>query len=185
MWWSPDPRFVLRPEKIHISKSLKKFLKIKPFEFSTDTAFRDVIRACSVVPRPEQDGTWITNDMIESYCKLHDLGIAHSIEVWTEGTLVGGLYGIAVGSVFAGESMFRRVDNASRAALAVLAFELSIRKAPLIDCQLHTDHLERAGGEPINRESFLEILKGALLSDSLKDLWSDSSQFGDSFYDSI
>ena len=182
LWWSPDPRFVLRPEKFHMSGSLRKYLKKRPFRFTLDAVFPDVIRACRSVPRPEQDGTWITEDMIHAYCALHALDVAHSVEVWQEDTLVGGLYGVAVGSIFAGESMFRHADNASK---AVLAFELARRGAPILDCQLHTDHMEAVGGEPMSRRGFLEILKRALPCNSLAGMWSEPDAFGRLFYPSV
>ena len=185
LWWSPDPRFVLKPDRIHISRSHRRHLRKRPYRFTTDAAFGEVIRACATVPRPEQGGTWITEDMMYAYIELHDLGAAHSVEVWDERDLVGGLYGVSVGSVFAGESMFSYRDNASKSALAVLAYELSRRGAPFIDCQIPTPHVEAAGGEAIRRKHYLEMLKLSLLSDSIDDLWAAGGFSGVSFYRAI
>ncbi len=151
LWWSPDPRFVLFPDQIKISKSLKKVLK--RFEVRTNTSFYDVITNCAKVRMNE--GTWIDENMIESYCRLHQNGYASSIEVWQEGCLVGGLYGVHLGQIFFGESMFSLASNTSKVALVFLC---SLDFA-LIDCQMHTNHLESMGACFIPRQSFLQYLK--------------------------
>ncbi len=171
LWWSPHPRFVLDPSDHHMSRSLARFLRKRPFTFSVDRAFDRVIRLCATVSRHGQVGTWITSEMESAYVELHELGHAHSIEVWWKGRLVGGLYGICVGTVVAGESMFSLVDNASKAALAVLASALARRHGALIDCQVRTDHLAAAGAVFIPRRRYLDILKAGLIARPLDDLW--------------
>jgi leucyl/phenylalanyl-tRNA--protein transferase len=174
LWWSPDPRFVLFPEKLHVGATMKKILRQKRFEFSADTDFEAVIRACSEVPRPDQEGTWITEDMIEAYGRLHDLGLAHSVEVKQDGVLVGGLYGVAVGRVFCGESMFSRVSNGSRAGFMTLVSWLKSQGFRLIDAQVHNDYIETLGVEPIPRRDYLSILRGGLDFHGLEGSWKDS-----------
>ncbi|MCB1858708.1 MAG: leucyl/phenylalanyl-tRNA--protein transferase [Gammaproteobacteria bacterium] len=160
LWWSPDPRLVLFPKRIRVSRSLKKAMKRQPFEVSFDNSFSRVISACSE-PRLGQEGTWITTEMKSAYTELHRQGFGHSVEVWLEGRLVGGLYGVAIGQVFYGESMFSRVPNASKVALVHLARFLSDAEFRLIDCQVHTDHLVSMGAEPLDRESFCwEVAQG-------------------------
>lgn len=158
IWWSPDPRMVLFPDRLKISKSMKKLLKNDAFEVTYNTAFRDVILNCATIHREGQDETWITNTMIQAYCKLHDLGIATSVEVWKDKTLVGGLYGIDLGTVFCGESMFSKVSNASKYGFIKFVKTLQEKKYKLIDCQVHTSHLESLGAEEISREVFLSYL---------------------------
>ena len=156
LWWSPDPRFVLFPEKLKISKSMHQFLKKNTYKITFNKAFKDVIQQCSKAYRVGQEGTWITNDMITSYCQLHELGIAKSIEVWDNETLVGGLYGIDLGNnVFCGESMFSKVSNASKLALISL---IQNNDYKLIDCQVYTNHLDSLGAEDISRDLFLKII---------------------------
>ena len=156
LWWSPDPRFVLFPEKLKISKSMHQFLKKNTYKITHNKAFKDVIQQCSKAYRVGQEGTWITNDMITSYCQLHELGIAKSIEVWDNETLVGGLYGIDLGNnVFCGESMFSKVNNASKLALISL---IQNNDYKLIDCQVYTNHLDSLGAEDISRDLFLKII---------------------------
>ncbi|MCK5698037.1 MAG: leucyl/phenylalanyl-tRNA--protein transferase, partial [Gammaproteobacteria bacterium] len=138
LWWSPNPRFVLFPEKLHISKSLKKLIKQQRFTTTIDQAFDQVIQACADTPRIDQDGTWITDDMQQAYLQLHQQGIAHSSECWLDGQLVGGLYGIALGKVFFGESMFAHQSNASKVAFVYLLDELKKSNYALIDCQVTT-----------------------------------------------
>ena len=159
LWWSPNPRAVLFPEKLHISRSLKKIIRKKVFTTSIDQAFEQVIFACAQSPRKDQDGTWITDDMQQAYIDLHRLGMAHSAECWLNGELVGGLYGIALGKVFFGESMFARQSNASKVAFVHLLDELKKDNYALIDCQVTTDHLLSLGAEEIPRELFLELIK--------------------------
>lgn len=157
LWWAPDPRFVLYPDRLRISKSTKQLLKSHQFEITVNRDFKAVIEACANVKRNAQSGTWITNDMIETYCELHQRGIAKSVEVWQNKSLVGGLYGIELGdTIFCGESMFSHVSNASK-----IGFITFIRNSnyTLIDCQLHTDYLESLGAEYISRSQFMEYIK--------------------------
>ena len=153
LWWSPDPRWVMRPEQVKCSRSLGKRLKRKEFYFSVDTSFDQVTSACSE-PRQGADGTWITGEMQQAYRHLHHAGIAHSFESWQENQLVGGLYGVAIGQVFFGESMFHRATDASKAAFVVACRSLAAWGYQLIDCQVHTAHLERLGAREINRSEF-------------------------------
>lgn len=157
LWWAPDPRLVLRPADIHISKSLAKVIRQGRFEITMDNAFTDVISACGE-KRPDQTGTWITPEMSAAYSRLHELGYAHSVECWHDGALAGGLYGISLGHVFFGESMFSRVANASKVALVALARQLERHDFSLIDCQVHTGHLESLGAYSIPRSEFSRIL---------------------------
>ncbi len=160
LWWSPDPRFVLFPEKLKISRSMRPYFNQQKFEVSLDQNFRAVITNCQQNRRAGQGGgTWITDDMLEAYCHLHELGYAHSAEVWDDGTLVGGLYGIALGKVFFGESMFAKVSNASKFGFISLVQWLQKRNYWLIDCQQETRHLASLGAERINRTEFLEYLE--------------------------
>jgi len=153
LWWSPDPRAVLLPQEIKVSRSLRKTLRRGIFQITQDTAFGDVIRGCAS-PRPNDMGTWITEEMVEAYCRLHSMGYAHSVECWHEGELVGGLYGVALGQVFFGESMFSRMSDASKVALVRLR-ELGFE---LIDCQVPNDHLASLGAREIPREDFTRLL---------------------------
>jgi leucyl/phenylalanyl-tRNA---protein transferase len=162
LWYSPDPRMVLVPTALHISHSLRKTLKKRPFEVRFDTAFTQVIHACATVPRPQQRGTWITTDMIAAYCLLHELGFAHSAEAWADGALVGGLYGVSLGAAFFGESMFTRCPDASKVAFVHLVQYLQARRFHFVDCQMYTDHLARFGAVLWRRERFLQALAKAL-----------------------
>jgi leucyl/phenylalanyl-tRNA---protein transferase len=171
LWWSPDPRFVLFPPALKVSRSMHKILRDGIFEVSVDRDFRAVIQACQGIPREGQRGTWITPGMLEAYCQLHDQGYAHSIEVWQEGALVGGLYGISLGRSFFGESMFARVSNASKAGFIYLVHELERIGFDLIDCQVHTAHLESLGAVLIPRSTFLETLQNSLRQDTLRGNW--------------
>ena len=157
LWWSPDPRFVLFPDELHISRSLGKVLRRQIFEVSYDKAFDRVIDACAG-PRSYADGTWITDAMRQAYQQLHRLGHAHSAEVWQAGELVGGLYGLCIGQVFFGESMFSHVDNASKTAFAHLVPDLKRWGIRLIDCQMQTRHLASFGARAIDRQAFAELL---------------------------
>jgi leucyl/phenylalanyl-tRNA--protein transferase len=158
LWWSPDPRMVLFPERLHLSRSLRKSLRQAGFQLSYDQAFIQVIDACAA-PRKNDTGTWITTEMRTAYIQMHHLGHAHSVEVWHQGRLVGGIYGIALGKVFFGESMFHRATNASKTALAGLVYQLRQWDFGLIDCQVHTDHLASLGAERIPRTDFIHQLK--------------------------
>lgn len=158
LWWSPDPRMVLYPEQIKISKSMKKVLRDNQFKLTKNTCFKEVLDYCSSVERPGQDGTWITEKMKKAYIQLHEKGIAKSYEVWEGDKLVGGLYGIDLGHVFCGESMFSLTSNASKFAFIKLAQELHEKDYEIIDCQLHTDHLESLGAQEIPRIEFVKLL---------------------------
>ncbi|MDC1266269.1 leucyl/phenylalanyl-tRNA--protein transferase [Flavobacteriaceae bacterium] len=157
LWWAPNPRFVLYPHKLKVSKSTKQILKNQSFEITINRNFKDVIQACAKVKREAQSGTWITDEMMETYCELHQRGIAKSVEVWQNRKLVGGLYGIELnGTIFCGESMFSYVSNASKIGFTTF---VQNSKYKLIDCQLHTNHLESLGAEPISRSKFMQYLK--------------------------
>ena len=158
IWWFPHDRFVLFPEDLHVSKSMKKVFKDKTFTFTENKAFREVIINCSQANRKGQDGTWITNDMIEAYCKLNELGVAKSIEVWQNNELVGGFYGIEMGNVFCGESMFAKVSNASKAGFIQFVAKYH-KKYELIDCQVYTEHLASLGAVEIPSDVFLDYLE--------------------------
>jgi len=155
LWWSPDPRMVLYIAELKVPRSLRRTVAKARFEIRVDTAFEEVIRSCAE-PRPLQDGTWITPAMIAAYERLHRLGFAHSVEAWRDNALVGGLYGIAIGRMFFGESMFARETDASKVALVHLAGILAERRMPLIDCQQDTAHLARFGARPIARRLFAD-----------------------------
>ena len=161
LWHSPDPRFVLFPEKLHISQSMKKILRQNRYKITFNTDFSGVIRGCADITRPGQDGTWITADMINAYTELHRLGWAHSAEAWTDEpkTLVGGCYGILIDNVFFGESMFSLSPNASKAAFLTLARYLFGKGIVFIDCQVQTDHLESLGAQTMPRKDFLALLR--------------------------
>ena len=158
LWWSPDPRLVLFPERINVSRSLRKTLRKAMFSGTADTDFAAIMSACAA-PRDPYSGTWITPEMQRAYCRLHDLGHAHSIEIWHQGELVGGLYGVTVGRVFYGESMFSLMSDASKVALALLAAQLRRWNFALIDCQVRTEHLSRMGAVEIPRADFLALLQ--------------------------
>ena len=158
LWWSPDPRLVLFPDELRISRSLARTLRKKPFTVTLDTAFGQVIRACAA-PRSGQAGTWITPEMQAAYLRMHELGHAHSVECWQAGELVGGLYGLALGRVFFGESMFTRVSNASKVGFVHLVRLLQDRAYRLIDCQVRTGHLESLGARLIPRREFIHLLE--------------------------
>lgn len=154
LWWSPDPRMVLFPDELKISRSLAKRLKRDDYEVRFDSAFRAVMQACSSTPREGQAGTWIVPEMIEAYCQLHHLGYAHSAETWIDGKLVGGLYGVGIGRMFYGESMFHHVTDASKIAFVHLIRQLQKQGCGMIDCQMHTPHLESLGAREIPRREF-------------------------------
>jgi leucyl/phenylalanyl-tRNA--protein transferase len=158
LWWSPDPRMVLYPAELRVSRSLRKTLRRTDYEIRVDTAFRAVMQACAE-PRPGQEGTWITSRMLAAYCTLHERGHAHSVETWDGGTLIGGLYGVAVGRVFFGESMFSRASDASKLALVHLVRQLERWRFGLIDCQMRTNHLASLGAREIPREHFARQLE--------------------------
>jgi leucyl/phenylalanyl-tRNA--protein transferase len=158
LWWSPDPRMVLFLDEFKLSHSLRKRLRRHDYDVRVDTAFESVMRACAE-PRPGQHGSWIVEDMIQAYVRLHGLGYAHSVETWQQGELVGGLYGVAIGRIFYGESMFTRVTDASKIAFAHLVAQLRRWGFGLIDCQMETAHLASLGARPIRREEFMSRLE--------------------------
>lgn len=158
LWWSPDPRMVLFPAELKISRSLTKTLRNLPYTVRLDTAFADVIDACAKTPRDGQPGTWITTEMQCAYHELHCLGYAHSVETWIDGQLAGGLYGVASGGIFYGESMFSHVRDASKIALAHLCIHLNQLGFGIIDCQMETTHLASLGARPISRDDFIAVL---------------------------
>ncbi|SIS40882.1 leucyl/phenylalanyl-tRNA--protein transferase [Zobellia uliginosa] len=159
LWWSPDPRMVLHPKDVKISKSMRKVLRDGRFKLTKNQSFEAVIEACSSIEREDQDGTWITDKMKRAYLKMHEKGYAISYEVWENDRLVGGLYGVDLGTIFCGESMFSKVSNASRFAFIKMAQELEAKKYRLIDCQIYTSHLESLGGQEIPRSEFIQILE--------------------------
>jgi leucyl/phenylalanyl-tRNA--protein transferase len=158
-WWSPNPRMVLFLDELVVSKSMRNILNRNIFRVTFNQNFRDVISNCQKIKRDGQNGTWITNDMIEAYCKLNELGVAKSVEVWQNDELVGGLYGIDLGYVFCGESMFSKVSNASKVAFIFLANQLKKGDYKVLDCQVYNEHLESLGCQEIDRTDFMEILK--------------------------
>ncbi len=153
LWWSPDPRFIMELDDFKRTKSLKK--SMKKFTYSFDTQFKQVIQNCATVTRKDQEGTWINDDLVESFCVLHDMGIAHSVESYYDGKLVGGLYGVVVGKVFCGESMFSYKSDASKSAFATLVDHLKLWGYDFIDCQVPTQHLQSLGAKEVAREYFL------------------------------
>ena len=157
-WWSPNPRMVLFLDELVVSKSMRNILNRNVFKVTFNQNFREVISNCQKIKRNSQNGTWITNDMIEAYCELNELGIAKSVEVWQNDEVVGGLYGIDLGSVFCGESMFSKVSNASKVAFIALANHLKLNNYRLLDCQVYNEHLESLGCREIERDQFMEIL---------------------------
>ncbi|MFY8097060.1 MAG: leucyl/phenylalanyl-tRNA--protein transferase [Flavobacterium sp.] len=159
LWWCPEERMVLFFEDLKISKSMRNIINQKKFNITFNTAFREVITHCKKAFRKGQEGTWITNEMVEAYCKLNNLGIAKSVEVWQDNELVGGLYGIDLGHVFCGESMFSSVSNASKVAFIYLAKQLEFAGYRLLDCQVYNDHLASLGCVEIDREDFLTLIR--------------------------
>lgn len=156
IWWSSDPRLIMELDDFKLSRSLKK--SIKKFEYKFDTNFKEVIKQCSSIKRDNQNGTWIQKEIIEAYCKLHDIGVAHSVESYFEGELVGGLYGVTVGRVFCGESMFSLLNNASKSAYAILIKHLKYWGYDFVDCQIPTNHLKSLGAKEVSRAYFLNRL---------------------------
>jgi leucyl/phenylalanyl-tRNA--protein transferase len=159
LWWSPPVRCILYPHNIHVSRSLKRNIRKNRYSITSDLVFNKVVRGCSLDGNRKNKGSWITMDMEKAYCKLHAAGAAHSVEVWLDDKLIGGLYGVAIGGIFCGESMFSSVSNASKVALVALCQELKSAGFSIIDCQLMTPHLERLGAQPMSRTAFLDILK--------------------------
>jgi leucyl/phenylalanyl-tRNA--protein transferase len=162
LWFSPDPRFVLELDQVHLARSLRQRIRAEPYEVRFDTDFDAVIRACATVPRPGQDGTWITEELVPGYATLARRGLAHSIEAYQAGELVGGLYGIALGTAFCGESMFARADDASKIATVTLLGHLAHWGLRFLDCQVYTDHLARFGAREWRRTRYLSALRRAV-----------------------
>ena len=176
LWWSPDPRLVLDLNDFKISRSLRKTLKREVFQVTLDHAFEEVIRACAVVPREAQNGTWITDEMQEAYVNLHGLGYAHSVESWFGGKLAGGLYGVSLGKCFFGESMFHLKTDASKVALATLVEKLRSWDFHFIDSQMTTEHMLRLGAKELPRRIFLKRLQSALRYPTKRGRWRTDSQ---------
>jgi len=172
LWWSPDPRLVLYPEEIKVSKTLKKIIKKDKFDITMDQAFDEVIEACAQIRSENNEGTWIGKDMIKAYCGLHKSGYAHSVEAWYKGELVGGLYGVSLGKSFFGESMFTRISNASNVVFVKLVEYLTQISFDMIDCQVRTEHMIRFGAREIPRDLFLQQLKKSLCKPTIKGKWS-------------
>lgn len=173
LWHSPDPRFVLEPKHLHVPKSLQKALRRGTLQVRYDTAFEQVIDACARARRPGQRGTWITGEMRDAYVALHRLGLAHSVESWSEGKLIGGLYGVSIGAVFYGESMFALAPDASKVAFVTLVERLVGWDFQLIDCQQETAHLARFGAEAWPRERFLAALAEAVRAPTRRGRWTE------------
>lgn len=174
VWWNPNPRFVLQPKNLHVSKSLEKFLKHTPYTYTIDTAFDSVIKNCASVKRPDQDGTWIGSEIIRVYNELHHAGVAHSVEVWKGEDIVGGFYGVGIGQIFFGESMFSLLPNTSKSAFVLFARKFFGEcGGKLIDCQVYTDNLARFGAANVSRDAFLRMEKNLLgkeLAKQIKDI---------------
>jgi len=173
LWWSPDPRLVLFPDELKISRSLRKVLRKEQFEIRFDTVFQEVIKSCADVRTKQGEGTWIIPEMQQAYIELHQEGFAHSVESWLDGKLVGGLYGISMGQCFFGESMFSTTNDSSKVALVALADFSQRVGIKLIDCQMTTPHLLSLGAREIKREVFLKMLKKHLETPSIKGLWNN------------
>ena len=171
LWWSPNPRLILYPDRIYISRSLKKVIRKNKFHLTIDTAFGSVIEQCARTRSEKRTGTWITHDMIKAYCRLHESGYAHSVEAWMGDSLAGGLYGVSLGRCFFGESMFTRVSNASKVALVGLAAYLNRLSFEWIDCQIANEHLISLGASTVPRKAFLEMLAQALKDSTKRGKW--------------
>lgn len=177
LWFAPDPRMVLLPQELRINRSLRKAIRKNPYQLTLDTAFEQVIVSCAKTPRPGQQGTWITQDMKEAYGRLHEYGIAHSVEAWLDDKLVGGLYGVSLGDVFCGESMFAHADNASKIAFVALVQQVQAWGIKLIDCQVHTPHLEHFGGVETPRRAFMQALGHLIQAPTRQGKWSFDEDF--------
>lgn len=173
LWWSLNPRLLLFPEKIKVTKSMMKLFKKGRFKVTIDKAFKDVVMGCQSIKRSHEDGTWITDEIIDSYYKMHLEGFAHSVEVWNNGKLVGGLYGISIGSFFAGESMFARESNASKYGFITLVKFLEKKGFRFIDCQQETEHLKSLGAEPVKRREFYKYLNSSLNDGTYRGNWNE------------
>ena len=175
LWWSPNPRLVLFPKNFKTSKSFRRVLRNKGFEVKFDQNFEAVITHCGNVPRADQEGTWLTKEMKEAYMELHDMGYAHSIETYLDGELVGGLYGLAIGKGFFGESMFSLISDASKVSLCALSSLCVEKSYDFIDCQVETPHLVKWGAQLLERDDFLELLETTLTKDTDFGSWRDWS----------
>lgn len=162
LWWCPDPRFVLFPQELKVSKSMQQFIRNTKLRFTVDAAFNEVIHQCRITERKDHDGTWINDDIIDSYTELHKMGFAHSAEAWLDDTLVGGLYGVRLGKMFFGESMFSSIANASKFAFIHYVQQLKRENVALIDCQVYTPHLESLGARMIPRTDFISIVHSSV-----------------------
>src|SRR5690349_9212222 len=171
LWHSPDPRMVMMTSDLVVQRSLRKAIKKRPYEIKMDTAFVRVLEGCASAPRPGQTGTWLIPEMVDAYTKLHELGFAHSIEAWAGGELVGGLYGVSLGAAFFGESMFARAPDASKIAFVATVRQLDAWGITLIDCQVHTDHLERFGAYEVPRLEYLQMLARSLDEPTRRGAW--------------
>ncbi len=170
IWWSPDPRMVIFLRDLHVSRSMQRVIKRKQFLLTYDKEFVRVVKECQK-SRSNQDGTWITRDMVEAYVTLHKLGYAHSVEVWEKNTLAGGIYGVSLGRAFFGESMFTRVNNASKFGLIQLVLDLRKRGYDFLDCQVSSNHLVQLGAAEISRDNFIKCLKKSLKYETLRGKW--------------
>jgi leucyl/phenylalanyl-tRNA--protein transferase len=177
LWHSPDPRMVMTTRDLIVQRSLRKTIKKRPYELTTDRAFREVLTGCAASPRPGQTGTWLIPEMIDAYMKLHELRFAHSFEAWQDGELVGGLYGVSLGAAFFGESMFARASDASKVAFVASVRQLDKWGIGLIDCQVHTDHLERFGAYEVPRLDYLQLLARALDEPTKRGQWTMDLDF--------
>jgi leucyl/phenylalanyl-tRNA--protein transferase len=176
LWWSPDPRLVLFPDELNVSRSLNKIINKCTFDVTVDRAFERVIKDCARVRLENYEGTWIVDDMVKAYCRLHEAGFAHSVEAWAGDRLAGGLYGVSLGKCFFGESMFTRISNASKVAFVTLVQHLKILDFAMIDCQITTGHLTRFGAREISRTRYLDELNEALKAPTLNGKWSFDSR---------
>ena len=172
LWWSPNPRLVLYPNELKVSRSLDKVINKDRFKVTVDCAFERVIKDCARVRLENREGTWIVDEMVKAYCRLHESGFAHSIEAWAGDRLAGGLYGVSLGKCFFGESMFTRISNASKVAFVVLVNHLKSQGFAMIDCQITTGHLTRFGAREISRARYLDELDEALKAGTLRGKWS-------------
>lgn len=170
LWWSPAPRMVLFPKELHVGRSLAKVMRNRAYTVRLDISFREVIRACSA-PRADGAGTWISDEVVEGYCALHELGFAHSVETWIDGELAGGFYGVAIGGIFFGESMFAHQADASKIAFAHFVPWLELQNFALIDCQMRTHHLARFGGREISRREFSTRLESLVTQPRVPAVW--------------
>jgi leucyl/phenylalanyl-tRNA--protein transferase len=178
LWHSPDPRMVMTTGELVVGRSLRKAIRRRPYQLRMDTAFRDLLLGCAAMPRPGQDGTWLIPEMVDAYCHLHELGFAHSVEAWDVGELVGGLYGVSLGAVFFGESMFARASDASKIAFVTLVEQLAAWGFELVDCQMHTEHLSRFGAVEWPRARYLAALAAGVRKPTLRGRWQLGADLG-------